>query len=55
MCLFIQFTLKGAINKFGEDGENASLEEMQQLHDSSVFKPIGNNSVENRRNKPQKV
>lgn len=39
-CLFTQLTLKGAIKKFGEDRENAGLEEIQQLHDRSVFKPV---------------
>ena len=32
--------IKEAINKFGEDRENAGLEEMQKLHDRSAFKPV---------------
>ena len=39
-CLFTQFALKGTIKKFGEDGENAGLEEIQQLHDRSAFNPV---------------
>ena len=28
------------MNEFGEDGENAGLEQMQELHDRSAFKPV---------------
>ena len=38
-CL-TQCTLKAATKKFGENGEAAGLEEMQQLHDRKVFTPV---------------
>ena len=40
MHLFTQLSLKRAIRKFVENGKNAGLEEMQQLHDKSVFNPV---------------
>ena len=34
------YTLKKGLNKFGDQGYEASHGEMKQLHDRSVFKPI---------------
>ena len=39
------YSLKQAINKFGEKGRMAAIEEMRQLHDREVFKPIHPNNL----------
>ena len=34
------FSLKQGINKFGNDGKQAAIKELRQLHDRNVFQPI---------------
>ena len=50
MC-FTEYSLKAAINKFGERGRKAGYEEMEQLHKRKAFEPIYPREItlENRR------
>ena len=36
----VTYSLKKGLEKFGERGRQATLKEMQQLHDRECFKPI---------------